>query len=62
MPNNHGVTDMDMYLSDYINRVSKKLKEQELTLLKEPTQNPNDYPVYPEDDGTDVKRNPYSPV
>ena len=24
--------------------------------------NPNDYPVWPEDDGTDTKRNPYSPV
>jgi hypothetical protein len=24
--------------------------------------NPNDYPVYPDDDGTDAKRNPYSPV
>jgi len=23
---------------------------------------PNDYPVYPEDDGTDRPRNPYSPV
>ena len=25
-------------------------------------ENPNDYPVYPEDDGTDRPRNPYSPV
>ena len=24
--------------------------------------NPNEYPVYPEDDGTDRPRNPYSPV
>jgi hypothetical protein len=24
--------------------------------------NPNDYPVYPEDDGYDRFRNPYSPV
>ncbi len=24
--------------------------------------NPNDYPVYPEDDGFDKFRNPYSPV
>jgi hypothetical protein len=23
---------------------------------------PNDYPVYPDDDGTDRPRNPYSPV
>jgi hypothetical protein len=22
----------------------------------------NEYPVWPEDDGTDAKRNPYSPV
>ena len=22
----------------------------------------NNYPVWPEDDGTDAKRNPYSPV
>jgi hypothetical protein len=26
------------------------------------SKNPNDYPVYPEDDGTDRPRNPYSPV
>jgi hypothetical protein len=24
--------------------------------------NPNNYPVYPEDDGYDCPRNPYSPV
>jgi len=24
--------------------------------------NPNDYPVYPEDDGYDRYKNPYSPV
>jgi hypothetical protein len=28
----------------------------------EPENNPNEYPVYPEDDGTDRPRNPYSPV
>ena len=27
-----------------------------------PTQPTNDYPVYPEDDGYDRFRNPYSPV
>lgn len=27
-----------------------------------PKDNPNDYPVYPEDDGYDRFRNPYSPV
>lgn len=26
------------------------------------TTDPNQYPVWPEDDGTDRKRNPYSPV
>ena len=35
-------------------------------MLNEPNaaepNNPNDYPVYPEDDGTDRPRNPYSPV
>ena len=25
-------------------------------------ENPNDYPVYPEEDGSDRPRNPYSPV
>jgi hypothetical protein len=59
--NNHGVTKMDMYLSDYIERTTKKLNEERAP-LKEPEQNPNDYRVYPEDDGTDAKRNPYSPV
>jgi len=24
--------------------------------------NPNDYPIYPEDDGYDTPKNPYSPV
>lgn len=24
--------------------------------------NPNEYPVYPEDDGYDLPKNPYSPV
>jgi hypothetical protein len=30
--------------------------------VAEPKTNPNEYPVYPEDDGTDRPRNPYSPV
>ncbi len=30
--------------------------------LKEPEPNPNQYPVYPEDDGYDRPRNPYSQV
>jgi len=31
-------------------------------LLTDPNNNPDKYPVYPEDDGTDRPRNPYSPV
>jgi len=31
-------------------------------LTTDPEDNPNDYPVYPEDDGSDRPRNPYSPV
>jgi hypothetical protein len=30
--------------------------------LEDTAPNPNDYPVYPEDDGYDRFRNPYSPV
>ena len=30
--------------------------------MNETKHNPNEYPVYPEDDGTDRPRNPYSPV
>mgnify|MGYP006919620647 CR=1 FL=1 len=30
-------------------------------MIMEP-ENENQYPVYPEDDGTDRPRNPYSPV
>jgi hypothetical protein len=30
--------------------------------LTDPDNNPDKYPVYPEDDGTDRPRNPYSPV
>jgi len=31
-------------------------------VLTDPDNNPDKYPVYPEDDGTDRPRNPYSPV
>ena len=61
MLNKLGVTKMDQTLADYINRVTKKLNEEQAPLT-EPEQNPNDYKVWPEDDGTDSKRNPYSPV
>jgi hypothetical protein len=30
--------------------------------MTDPDNNPDKYPVYPEDDGTDRPRNPYSPV
>jgi hypothetical protein len=33
-----------------------------LSVAPMPASDPNDYPVYPEDDGTDRPRNPYSPV
>ena len=31
-------------------------------LNKAGASNPNDYPVYPEDDGYDTPKNPYSPA
>jgi hypothetical protein len=48
---------MDKTLSDYIKRTQDLLKEEKPEDNKD-----NQYPVYPEDDGTDAKRNPYSPV
>ena len=36
-------------------------KEPSVVLVPQPT-NPDQYPVYPEDDGRDRHRNPYSPV
>ena len=30
--------------------------------LTDPDNNPDKYPVYPEDDGYDTPKNPYSPV
>lgn len=60
-PSKVGVINMDKTLADYINRVTKKLEEEKP--LKEPQENPNDYKVYPEEQGdADHKRNPYSPV
>jgi len=37
------------------------LNAEPLLPLTDPV-NPDKYPVYPEDDGTDRPRNPYSPV
>ena len=52
---------MDKFLSDYIKRT---LKEIELAKQKPDPQDIqwNQYEVYPEDDGYDLPRNPYSPV
>lgn len=44
-------------LGDYIRSVAEKEKP-----LTESTDNLNDYPVYPNDDGYDTPKNPYSPV
>lgn len=44
-------------LGDYIRSVAEKENS-----LKELTDNLNDYKVYPEDDGYDTPRNPYSSV
>jgi hypothetical protein len=30
--------------------------------MTDPNDNPDKYPVYPEDDGYDTPKNPYSPV
>jgi hypothetical protein len=38
------------------------VNEAELEPLPEPVPSPDIYPVYPEDDGTDRPRNPYSQV
>jgi hypothetical protein len=44
-------------LGDYIRSVAEKEKT-----VSESPNNPNNYPVYPEDDGYDTTKNPYSPV
>jgi hypothetical protein len=49
---------MDKTLDDYIKRTQDNLEKEKLR----PAKNQDQYPVYPEDDGTDAKRNPYSPV
>ena len=38
------------------------LNAEPLLQQTDPDNNPDKYPVYPEDDGTDRPRNPYSPV
>ncbi len=41
-------------LGDYIRSVAEKEKRQQ-----EPKVDLNNYPIYPEDDGYDLPRNPY---
>ncbi len=60
---------MDKTLADFIKR--EKSKDDAVwhnrnvwndpALAKLDRENPNDYPVYPEEDGYDRPRNPYSP-
>jgi hypothetical protein len=51
---------MDKTLQDYIQRTTKAIEEKNFEPINKPKD--NQYLVYPEDDGTDAKRNPYSPV
>ena len=52
----------DLTLEDYIKRTMERIEKEKSETLAEQQQNPNQYPVYPEDDGTDSKKNPYSDV
>jgi hypothetical protein len=45
---------MDQTLQDYIDRTLRNLKKEEKACDQDR------YPVLPEDDGTDSKKNPYS--
>ena len=54
---------MDQFLSDYIKRALKEIEaEKSQRTPIAPVSHPNDYEVYPEDDGYDLPRNPYSRV
>jgi hypothetical protein len=64
MLNKVGVTNMDKTLADYIVRTMAKLaveNQTSATNVSSINEN-NNYPVYPEDDGYDTPKNPYSPV
>jgi hypothetical protein len=64
MPSSHGVTNMDQTLKDYITRTMAKLtveNQTSATNFSSVNEN-NNYPVYPEEDGYDTPKNPYSPV
>ena len=61
--NKAGATKMDMYLSDYIKRTTEKLEQEKKPTEHPPVSQPNDYEVWPEEQGdADYKRNPYSRV
>ena len=54
---------MDKYLSDYIKRTTERLEQDKKTVQNPPVNYPNDYEVWPEEQGdADHKRNPYSRV
>jgi hypothetical protein len=46
---------MDKTLKDYIDRTMKNLNKE----VNEENKDKDQYPILPEDDGTDSKRNPY---
>lgn len=51
---------MDLTLADYIKRTMEVLEKDKKQPSVPPVTKPNDYEVYPEDDGTDRPNNPYS--
>ena len=54
---------MDKTLADYIARTIAKLEiEKQKPSSVPPVSKRNDYDVYPEEDGYDTPKNPYSPV
>ena len=57
--NKAGANNMDKTLADYIKRISEQEKKQPEPA---PKSEDNDYKVYPEDDGYDRPRNPFSSV
>ena len=50
---------MDKTLADYITRTMARMELDKQKPVV-PPENPNKYEVYPEEDGTDCPRNPYS--
>ena len=48
----------ELKIASYLGGLGSSARLEEYQLKK----HFNQYPVYPEDDGTDAKRNPYSPV